>query len=255
MFSKGQKLFSERVVSSMIKEYKQMDDMKVLDAVDPDKFSSNQKRKVLRAVSFIKQKRNGNVKGRMYANGVPHRKFVLRKEVRSLTMSLESLMTSLMINLHETRAVSIFDVTGVYLQTDLPQSKFALLLLEDQFIDIMVEVNLEYADCVRIVNGKKVLCVRILKAIYGMIESALLWYELYVNVLKGVGFELNLYDMCVSNKYINVKQCTLAWYVYDNQISYAEQSVIDNIIQKMEDKFPGLTVSEEDYHTFLGIKL
>ena len=48
------------------------------------------------------------------------------------------------------------------------------------------------------------------KAIYGMIESALLWYDLFVSVLKDMGFILNPYDMCVANKTINGELCTVA---------------------------------------------
>ena len=33
-------------------------------------------------------------------------------------------------------------------------------------------------------NGKKVLYLQILKALYGMIESVLLWYTLYTEVLQ-----------------------------------------------------------------------
>ena len=59
-----------------------------------------------------------------------------------------------------------------------------------------------------------------------MIESALLWYELYVSVLEDMGFQINTYVMYVSNKDINGKQCTIAWYVDDNKVSHVEQDLI-----------------------------
>jgi len=80
------------------------------------------------------------------------------------------------------------------------------------------------------------------QAIYGMIESALLWYELYVTVLLKDGFELNEYDKCVANKVINGKQCTIGWYVDDNTIGHVEDEVVDEVIEKFESKFPGLVV-------------
>ena len=36
-------------------------------------------------------------------------------------------------------------------------------------------------------------------------------------ILKDTGFQLNLYDVCVSNKDINGIQCTIDWYVDDNK--------------------------------------
>lgn len=142
-----------------------------------------------------------------------------------------------------------------YLQTDIPDDKFALLKLENEFVDIMCEVNPDYAAHVITENGKKVLYMQIKKALYGMIESALLWYELYVSVLKDMGFEINPYDMCVANKTINGKQCTIAWYVDNNKVSHVEQKVVDDVISKIEERFPGLTVTKGDIQTFIGIKM
>ena len=88
-----------------------------------------------------------------------------------------------------------------------------------------------------------------------MIEFALLWYDMFVSVLKDMGFVLNPYDMCVANKTINGKQCTVAWYVDDNKISYVEQEVVDDIVAKIGKRFPGLTISTVTEHTLLGISI
>ena len=87
---------------------------------------------------------------------------------------------------------------------------------------------------------KKVLYVQILRALYGMIESALLWYTLYTEVLHKEGFEINPYDRCVTNKVINGKQCTIGWYVDDNILSHVDATVVDSVINKIEECFPGL---------------
>ena len=71
-FNRGQKLFGERVVAAMLKEYQQMEDMALLEIVEPNSLTSEQKCKALRAVNLIKQKRNLKIKGRMCANGAPH---------------------------------------------------------------------------------------------------------------------------------------------------------------------------------------
>ena len=139
----------------------------------------------------------------------------------------------MMIDMFEGRRVATFDVPGAYLQTDLPEGKFELLKLEGISVDIMWEINPEYSEYILIENDVKVLYLKIMKSIHGMIESALLWYELYVSVLKDMGFEINPYDMCVANKIINGKQCTLTWYVDDNKVSHIEQTVVDNVINKI----------------------
>ena len=99
-FNKVQKLFGERAVAAMVKEYKQMEDMNVLTAIDPMSLTMEQKRKALRVVNLIK-KSNFVIKGRMCANGAPHRKFVPREEARSPTISLEALIATMMIDAFE----------------------------------------------------------------------------------------------------------------------------------------------------------
>jgi len=54
-----------------------------------------------------------------------------------------------------------------------------------------------------------VLYVRVLKAIYGMIESALRWYELFSSTLTDMGFIINPYAKCTANEIINGSQCTV----------------------------------------------
>ena len=114
-----------------------------------------------------------------------------------------------MIDSHEGKAVQTFDVTGAYLHASLPDDKVVHMKFEGEFVEIMCEVNPEYEKFVTYEKGKKLLCVLILKAIYGMIESALLWYDLLFKTLSYLGFKLNHYKRCISNKVIDDHQCTI----------------------------------------------
>ena len=49
-------------------------------------------------------------------------------------------------------------------------------------------------------NGKKVLYLLVLRAIYGCIEYALLWYKIFSKTLEGFGSEINSYGRCVANQ-------------------------------------------------------
>jgi len=75
-----------------------------------------------------------------------------------------------------------------------------------------------------------------------MIESALLWYELYVTILKEEGFVVNAVDKRVANKVINGSQCAIAWYVDDNLLAHADAEVVDSAINSIKKEFPGLVV-------------
>ena len=256
--TKGIKTLGEKAILAILailKEYQQMEDLNVLDELDPDLLTAEQKRTALRAVNLIKIKRSGKVKGRMCANGAPHRKFIPSKEAKSPTVSLGGLLCTAVVAAHERRKVISFHVPRAYLQADIPKDKFRILKLEDDFVDIMCKVNNNYSKHIRMEKGRKVLYVRILKALYGMIESTLLWYQLFVTVLLDVDFVLNPYDPCVANKVINNKQCTITWYVDDNLVTHAELHVVKDIVAKIEERLPGLTVNKGINHTFIGMDM
>ena len=157
---------------------------------------------------MIKKKRCGKIKGRTCADGSKQKRYLKHGEtISSPTVSLEAILGTLIIDAKEDRDVAIFDVPGAYLQAEMPAEKKLLMVFRGEFVDIMCEVNTEYKKYVTTDrNGKKILYVKVLRAIYGCIESALLWYELYVKTLKGMGFKLNPYDRCVANKMIKGKQ-------------------------------------------------
>ena len=62
-----------------------------------------------------------------------------------------------------------------------------------------------------------------LRAIYGCIESELLWYNIFSTILEGLVVEINPYDKCVANKVIEGTQCTISWYMDDNKLSHKTQ--------------------------------
>ena len=119
----------------------------------------------------------------------------------------------LVIDAYKSRDIAIADVPGAYLHALWPKGKKVLLKLRGKFVNIMCNVNLEYKKYI-IYEGKKkqkVLYLRVLRALYGCIESALLWYNLYSKTLKDMGFEINPYDKCIMNKTINGSQCSIAF--------------------------------------------
>jgi hypothetical protein len=162
-------------------------------------------------------------------------------------------MLSIIIDAWERRKSATADVTGAYLHAKLKD--FTLLRMEGESVDIMCDVNEEYKKFVCLENGKKVLYLKLQKALYGCVQSALLWYELFSGTLQEMGFALNPYDACVANKIVNGKQCTIVWYVDDTKISHMDDSVITDVIAKIEERFGKMTVTRGNKHVFLGMDL
>jgi hypothetical protein len=258
---KGIKTFSERAIAAMIKEFEQLDKgafpgKPVVGPADPNTLTSLEIKSALEAVNLIKEKRDGRIKGRTCANRSKQRKYLKEEDmIASPTVALESLLTSLVIDVFEGRDVGTFDVPGAYLHAEMPKDKRILMVLRGEFVDIMCSVNPNYKQHVKVINGKKVLYLHVLRAIYGCIESALLWYELFSSTLQGMGFKINPYDKCVANMMVNGKQCTIAWYVDDNKVSHMDPSVVTKVIEKVEEHFGKMTVTRGKKHCFLGMNI
>ena len=63
--------------------------------------------------------------------------------------------------------------------------KRVITVLRDEFVDVMCKIDVKYKNFFRIINGKTVLYLKVLRTIYGCIEIALLWYELFTTTLHG----------------------------------------------------------------------
>ena len=100
-------------------------------------------------------------------------------------------------------------------------------------LDIRCDVNPDYKHIVQYENGNKVLQVKVLREIYGCIESALLWYNFYVKTLKDLGFSINTYNIFGSKKMIGGKQFTIVWYVDDNKLSHVDPNVVTDILEEI----------------------
>ena len=105
----------------------------------------------------------------------------------------------------------------------------------DKLLEIAHEL---YSGYVTEEHGEKVMYVELLKALYGTLRAAwLFWENLQAKLVKDWGFVPNRYDSCVVNKMVNGKQLTVAWHVDDLKVSHVEESTLDGFIVMMEKKF------------------
>ena len=257
---KGIDEFGKRAIAALFKEFKQLNDgpmpgKPVIEPINYDKLTKDMKEQAMNAINLIGQKDCGKIKGRSCADGRKQKRYLKEDEnVSSPTASLEAINTTWVIDAYEGRDVVTSDVPGAYLHANMPEDKVVTMKFRGkQVIDILCEVNPEFKNYISMEKGQQVLYVRVLRAIYGSIYSGLLWYDLFTNTLKDMGFELNPYDKCVANKTVNGKQCTIVWYVDDLKISHMEHAVNMEIIDKLREHFGDLKATTGDSHTYLGV--
>ena len=177
--------------------------MKVMSGVKADKMTREQKRRALKYLMFLKEKRCGRIKGRGCADGRKQRIHKTKEETSSPTVSIEGVMYSCMIDALENR-----DIPGAFMQALIDEEVH--IKFDNELVDLMCEVDPMLKQYVALENGKKVLYTQLHKALYGTVQASLLFYKkLSSFLIEQHGFVANPYDKCVVNKIVNGKQCTL----------------------------------------------
>jgi hypothetical protein len=73
-------------------------------------------------------------------------------------------------------------VTGAFLLADMKD--YVVVKIIGETAEIMCKVNENYIPYVTVDNGKKVLYMKLIKALYGCMQSAMLWYETFKDCLE-----------------------------------------------------------------------
>ena len=179
----------------------------VVEPLYPGKTYFQQKKEVLRTVYFLK-KRCGYLNDRMCVDGRKQRLYITKDESSLSTVLTEALIETLVIDKNEGRDIVTADVVEVYFNADM--DNFFEMKIEGMMVDFMVKSDSgKYSSHVRTHKNEKVLSMKIVKALYRCTKLGLLWYNLFSETLRKIGFSLNPYDLCVANKVTNGKSVLL----------------------------------------------
>jgi uncharacterized protein YeaC (DUF1315 family) len=94
----GIKKHGQVAIDALYNEFLQLHDLGVFDWQHAGKLTKEQKRAALQAISVIKEKRCGKIKGRTVADGSVQRDLYSKEETSSPTVLTEALMLSIMID-------------------------------------------------------------------------------------------------------------------------------------------------------------
>jgi hypothetical protein len=127
------------------------------------------------------------------------------------------------------------------------------VVIEKDIAEILVEVAPVYREFVFDPGGTIV--VKLIRALYGCKQSALLWYCYLIKKLQAIGFVQNPNEPCVLNRgdVSRETQETIAIHVDDLLITTQKKASMDALLEELQVAFNGVTVHREKVLSYLGM--
>jgi hypothetical protein len=98
--------------------------------------------------------------------------------------------------------------------------------------------------------------VRAVKALYGLKESGLLWYNLFTSTMLDFGFVKSTVDPCLYRLIVDgILVMVVIGYVDDCLVAARDQQYVNMFADKMTKRFGKMTVQERDKLSFIGTSL
>jgi len=230
---------------------------KTKQALVPQKWeelTEQQKKNIVRSHLFFKDKFDAmgefdKLKARLVGDGRTQDRTIYQ-DTYSPTAAVRSLITMLKIAAIEERMMMKIDVTGAYLCAPIDDTEEVIMEISKDVAQLVAHWFPEYKPFIR-ADGK--LIVKVERALYGLIQSALLWYRVLTGFLKENGFVANPIDLCVMNTTRNGKQMTVVIYVDDLLVFAKEQDSLNWLYKLMDSKFDNVSHEIKDEISYLGM--
>lgn len=236
---RGIKVFGDKGMNAAHKEIKQLHERTAFKPIHVATMTPQERKKAMESLIFLVEKKNGSVKARTCADGSVQRIYTSKQDTASPTVLTESILLTAITEAREKRDVMTVDIPNAFIQTDIETEERIVMKIRGDLVTMLVELDPEtYQDFVVYDrNNKKMLYVQVLKAIYGMLQSSLLFYKKFSKDLQDYGFEINPYDPCVANRMVDGKHHTVVWHVDDLKSSHLSPKVNDEFYEWLETKY------------------
>ena len=258
---KGLDKFGKEGRDAAIKELDQLYRRNCFEPISVKEMTDKERMRAQETLLFLTEKRDGSIKGRAVYNGKAMRDWLTKEEAYSPTAAIESVMVTATIDAFENRDVMVMDIPNAFIQASMPEreegEERVIMKIAGVLVDMMTEIASEtYSKYVVYENGRKVIYVTVLRAIYGMLQAALLWYKKFRSDLEGIGFKFNGYDPCVANRVVSGKQHTIRFHVDDVMSSHVESEVNNNFLKWANEEYGKIgkvKASRGKKHEYLGM--
>ena len=245
---KAVKKFGNKAKQAALDEMKQLHDRVVFEPISLQDMEPMELKRALESLMFLTEKRDGRIKARACANGSTQRDYIDRDDAASPTAATDSILITGVIDAIQGRDVMTADIPNAFVQTNIDEKKVGhrvIMKIRGPLVDLLLELDAAtYAPYVVYEGKSKVIYVRMVKALYGLIIASLLYYKKFKKDIETIGFKVNPYDPCVANRVVNGKQHTVTWHVDDLKSSHVDPKVNDTFLQWLKKKYADDNIGE-----------
>jgi hypothetical protein len=168
---------------AVTKELHQFNMYDLFEPIAADSLSNEEKKKALSLLIFLKEKQNGTLKAQSCANRSVQRLHVAKEEAASPTVALETVFLTSTIDARENRDILMIDIPGAFLHAK--NKDYVVMQMNGTLAKLMAKTDPTlYKKYLVDKKGKKMLYLCLQKVLYGMMKSALLFYQKLVSELR-----------------------------------------------------------------------
>ena len=190
------------------------------------------------------------IKSRIVTGGDGHNLEDIPERLRSApTTATSSVSTIASIAASRNMEITTVDIKQAYLNADMESDVF--MWITQPVADVLCERNSMFVPFFHD-NGR--VLVKLLKAQYGCVESAKLWYNHISKALQDNGFDINPFDPCEFQRKIDKGWTYITLYVDDLLIVSDDKTEVDITIEYLRQTYKDITVKKGKTHDYLGMR-
>ena len=245
----AEKMDLKATKKAIVKEITSLNSQGTFEYVHVKDLTSKDRRSIIPSVLFMKSKGEGLMKARLVGGG--HRQEPKPyQETTSPTVSTDSVLSCIAIATERNMEMSTGDVETAYLKADNYDNQ--LMRIGPKETIYFIEA---YPELRKYVDNKGTLIVRIKKALYGLLQSARLWYLHLSASLMKLGYTPTLEDKCVFKKNIKGKLSFILVHV-DDLLMMTDTVEEQRYLWKMlEVYYPNMKLKGGDNLSYLGMEI
>ena len=228
--------------------------------------STSQKNSIIRSAMNITQKvaptsdgsgrTKDKVKARLVGGGDGQdRNHYTRADTSSPTFSITAIFIIAQVAAAERRHIVTLDIGSAYLNAPMPKDdpdKLVFMRIQPDIATLLCKLDPAFT---QFLARDGSLVVELDQALYGCIQSALLWHTEISNFLGSLLFLSNDTDACVYNRVVETIQITIAVYVDDLIITCINGKLINEITNALRSKYNEIKVVDGPINNYLGMVL